>query len=352
MRRRAASCRDFCSASRRVGPRARIVTGWRRHLASRRAGAFTTWANVVAALVSRLPTPATLGLAAVRVDGVEFVPMTPVGRSSASPRRRRARSARRFAHARRGRRRRLGARRPRGARRPVLNGPRPARLARQAAHRPAAPPRGASAPPDAGVVRGSRVPPSLETPAVVKPRLGSWGRAVTLCTDDAELAAESRGSRTSPGTSSRRARPGARAARRPRPAAARRPRPCRRVRSGASRRPGEWRTNVSLGARREPAVAPPAAIRMALDAARALDAKLVGVDLLPTEDGWTIVELNGAVEFTREYGLGRRVPRGGARARGEPPADRAARRGRSSASRRLQASPARTLATLGHGSAA
>ena len=64
---------------------------------------------------------------------------------------------------------------------------------------------------------------------------------------------------------------------------------------------GEWRTNVALGARREPAVAPPVAIRMALDAARAVDATLVGVDLLPTEDGWTIVELNGAVEFTGEY---------------------------------------------------
>ena len=55
-----------------------MVTGWRRRLASQRPDAFTTWANVVAALVSRLPTSATLGLAAVRVDGVEFVPMTPV----------------------------------------------------------------------------------------------------------------------------------------------------------------------------------------------------------------------------------------------------------------------------------
>jgi [lysine-biosynthesis-protein LysW]---L-2-aminoadipate ligase len=151
------------------------------------------------------------------------------------------------------------------------------------------------------VVRGSRVPPSLETPAVVKPRHGSWGRAVTLCRDDAELAAELSRIQGEPwylqhgalvqdlvppvGHDLRLLVAGDRVV-------------------GCVRRvaqAGEWRTNVALGARREPAVAPPIAIRMALDAARAVDATLVGVDLLPTEDGWTIVELNGAVEFTAEY---------------------------------------------------
>ena len=151
------------------------------------------------------------------------------------------------------------------------------------------------------VVRGSRVPPSLETPAVVKPRHGSWGRAVTLCRDDAELAAELARIQDEPwylqhgalvqdlvppvGHDLRLLVAGDRVV-------------------GCIRRvaqTGEWRTNVALGARREPAVAPPVAIRMALDAARAVDATLVGVDLLPTEDGWTIVELNGAVEFTADY---------------------------------------------------
>jgi hypothetical protein len=41
-----------------------------------------------------------------------------------------------------------------------------------------------------------------------------------------------------------------------------------------------------------------------LTAARAAGAALVGVDLVPNAHGsWTIVELNGAVEFTREYQL-------------------------------------------------
>ena len=43
-------------------------------------------------------------------------------------------------------------------------------------------------------------------------------------------------------------------------------------------------------------------MRLALDAARATSAALVGVDLVPTPDGgFTILELNGAVDFTSEY---------------------------------------------------
>jgi glutathione synthase/RimK-type ligase-like ATP-grasp enzyme len=66
---------------------------------------------------------------------------------------------------------------------------------------------------------------------------------------------------------------------------------------------GEWRTNVNLGAVRRTVEDPsPSACALAVAAARAAGAALVGVDLLPTPDGgWVVIELNGAVEFTSEY---------------------------------------------------
>jgi len=67
---------------------------------------------------------------------------------------------------------------------------------------------------------------------------------------------------------------------------------------------GEWRTNVALGATRVPVTPPAEAIRVALDAAAAVNGSLVGVDLLPEADGgWVVLEVNGAVEFTTEYSL-------------------------------------------------
>jgi len=67
---------------------------------------------------------------------------------------------------------------------------------------------------------------------------------------------------------------------------------------------GEWRTNVALGAHRRPTRVPDDAQVLALRAARAFGTSLVGVDLLPVEGGgWVVLELNGAVEFTRTYNL-------------------------------------------------
>jgi glutathione synthase/RimK-type ligase-like ATP-grasp enzyme len=66
---------------------------------------------------------------------------------------------------------------------------------------------------------------------------------------------------------------------------------------------GEWRTKVALGGVRRAVADPPApACELALAAARATGAALVGVDLVPDgEAGWTVLELNGAFEFTRAY---------------------------------------------------
>jgi glutathione synthase/RimK-type ligase-like ATP-grasp enzyme len=73
-------------------------------------------------------------------------------------------------------------------------------------------------------------------------------------------------------------------------------------------REGEWRTNVALGATRVPLDPPAAAVELALGAACALGAALVGVDLLPTPDGGlTVLEVNGSVEFTHDYRVGRDI---------------------------------------------
>jgi glutathione synthase/RimK-type ligase-like ATP-grasp enzyme len=75
---------------------------------------------------------------------------------------------------------------------------------------------------------------------------------------------------------------------------------------GAVRRiaaPWEWRTNISLGGTREPVDPPEEALRLGLAAAAAIEADLVGVDLLPVHGGYVVLELNGAVEFDELYDL-------------------------------------------------
>jgi RimK family alpha-L-glutamate ligase len=76
---------------------------------------------------------------------------------------------------------------------------------------------------------------------------------------------------------------------------------------GAVRRvapPGEWRTNVSLGAVRRRVQPQPAECELAVAAAAAAGADLAGVDLIPTPDGrFEVLEVNGAPEFTAAYSL-------------------------------------------------
>ena len=76
---------------------------------------------------------------------------------------------------------------------------------------------------------------------------------------------------------------------------------------GAVRRvapPGEWRTNVSLGAVRRPVHPQPGECELAVAAARAVGADLAGIDLIPRPDGrLAVLEVNGAPEFTAAYSL-------------------------------------------------
>jgi [lysine-biosynthesis-protein LysW]---L-2-aminoadipate ligase len=69
---------------------------------------------------------------------------------------------------------------------------------------------------------------------------------------------------------------------------------------------GEWRTSVALGgSRRAIPYVPPVAGALALTAAAAVEADLVGVDLLPLpQSGYVVLEVNGAVDFTPAYSLG------------------------------------------------
>jgi RimK family alpha-L-glutamate ligase len=152
------------------------------------------------------------------------------------------------------------------------------------------------------------LPASVEPPFVVKPRFGSWGIGVHLCTDRAvaraclEELATTRWFRKH-GVLVQELVPPLGHDLRIVVAAG-------RVVGAVERQAaaGEWRTNIALGGTRRPANPPRAARELALAAAAAAEADLVGVDLLPTADGgWIVIELNGAVEFNDEYSLDRDV---------------------------------------------
>jgi [lysine-biosynthesis-protein LysW]---L-2-aminoadipate ligase len=152
-------------------------------------------------------------------------------------------------------------------------------------------------------IRPDRPFPAVRPPVVVKPRFGSGGKGVALCADEDALCDvlsqlssvhwfELQGVLVQElvppqGYDLRILVAGQRAV-------------------GAIFRiaaEGEWRTNIALGGSRRPVADPPqAACEIAVTAARAAGAALVGVDLVQDGlGGWTIIELNGAVEFTSEY---------------------------------------------------
>ena len=157
--------------------------------------------------------------------------------------------------------------------------------------------------PHSWLVAAGQPSPAPELPLVLKPRFGSWGRDVIPCRTHEEFAEAlarigSRGWFQEHGALAQELVPpqgwdlrvvvaGGRVV-------------------GAARRvaaPGEWRTNVALGGRCEPAAPPPLARALALAAAAAIRADFVGVDLLPTSTGYVIAELNGAVDIRALYAL-------------------------------------------------
>jgi RimK family alpha-L-glutamate ligase len=143
----------------------------------------------------------------------------------------------------------------------------------------------------------------LRLPIVVKPRFGSWGRDVELCGDRRALddyirRMQRRDWWRAGGVVQELVPP--------------RSKDLRIIVSagevvGAATRvaaPGEWRTNVALGARPISATPPAEACELALAATRQLGIDFAGVDLLPDDGGWVVLEVNGAVDIRPIYSLG------------------------------------------------
>jgi RimK family alpha-L-glutamate ligase len=151
-------------------------------------------------------------------------------------------------------------------------------------------------------VRRHHEPPDLDYPAVLKPRFGSWGRDVLLCHDRSQLERSLRMLAFRPWFR----QTGALVQELIRPLGYDlRLIVARGKVVGAAKRiapPGEWRTNVALGASSVAVVPPPVATKLALAAASVAGLDLAGVDLLPTgPGGYSVIELNGAVDFRDCY---------------------------------------------------
>jgi RimK family alpha-L-glutamate ligase len=156
-------------------------------------------------------------------------------------------------------------------------------------------------------------PPALGFPAVIKPRFGSWGQDVRLARDPQELRGVLEGLTCrlwyrATGAVAQELIPPLGHDLRLVVAGGRIVAAAKRIAA-----PGEWRTNVALGSSVVPAEPPPVASELALAAAKVSGLDLVGVDLLPTgPGGFSVIELNGAVDFRPVYALDEGDPFAGA----------------------------------------
>jgi RimK family alpha-L-glutamate ligase len=145
---------------------------------------------------------------------------------------------------------------------------------------------------------------ALEVPFVLKPRFGSWGHDVMLCrrVADVKLAVTELRERCwwrDQGVLAQELVA-------PRGHDVRLIVASGRVVGAVERRaaPGEWRTNISYGARLVSVAPSCEACELAVGASRAIGGDLIGIDLLPLADGgYVVLEANGAVDFGAEYSL-------------------------------------------------
>jgi RimK family alpha-L-glutamate ligase len=145
--------------------------------------------------------------------------------------------------------------------------------------------------------------PPLPFPVVLKPRFGSWGRDVVLCgkREEYDRYVAEMANRTWFRTQGVLVQELVQ----PQGFDLRVIVACGHVVGAVERhaKPGEWRTNVALGGRRRPAAPDRGAIELAVKAADVVGGDLVGIDLLPLRGGYSVLEVNGAVDFTSEYSL-------------------------------------------------